>query len=64
MKVYCAHASVQPYGPGGYLVCGLCGKEWYSQDAAPTVVLGVTDPKEIVRYPFLRKLRDDKHRGE
>lgn len=52
MKVFCSHKTALPYGPGGYLVCGLCGSEWYAQDAAPFITLGVTDPLEVDRYPF------------
>lgn len=55
MQVYCAHASAVPYGKHGYMVCGLCGKEWYSIDPAPIVVIAVTSVAEVNRYPFERE---------
>lgn len=60
MNVYCSHPSAQPYGSGGYLVCGICGAEWYTQDPAPLSVIGVTNIREVKRYPFLRSHRDKK----
>jgi len=61
VNVYCSHGAAQPYGIGGYIVCGMCGKEWYSCDPAPLVVIAVTSAAEVDRYPFLletRKLRE------
>lgn len=56
--VYCAHGAVQPYGAGGFLVCGLCGKDWYASDPAPLVIIGFTAASEVSRYPFLEWLRE------
>jgi hypothetical protein len=59
MNVYCAHGAAAPYGSYGYMTCGLCGSEWYSQDPAPLVVIGVTSQAEVERYPFQR-IEDEK----
>jgi len=59
MKVYCGHPLAQPYkGPGGYIVCGLCGSEWYSIDPAPIVVLGYTEIDEVPKHPYYKKRND------
>lgn len=62
MLVYCSHSAAQPYGIGGYLVCGLCGREWYSIDPAPLIAIGVTSPAEVDRYPFLIETRKRRER--
>lgn len=62
MEIYCAHPTAQPYGHGGYLVCGLCSKEWYADDPSPLVVIGYTEKADLPRYPFLREVRE--RRGE
>jgi hypothetical protein len=52
MNIYCAHPGVVPYGPGGYLMCPLCDHDWYAQDPAPLVIIGVTSSALVDRYPF------------
>lgn len=55
--VFCGHPTVQPYGPGGFLVCGLCGSEWYAMDKAPIKVLGYTTSAEVDPFPYLLETR-------
>lgn len=62
-EIYCAHSTALPHYRGGYVVCGLCGNEWYANDPAPLAVIGVTSAAEVNRYPFLVKMRDRQEKG-
>lgn len=53
-NIYCSHAAAAAYGAYGYMVCALCGSEWYSIDPAPFVIIGVTSKAEVDRYPFTK----------
>jgi hypothetical protein len=54
--VYCIHPFAQPWGYGGYCVCGICGSEWYGTDPAPLVVIGATSAAEVPRYKHLAEI--------
>lgn len=62
-EVYCLHALARPWNYGGFLICGLCGSEWYSTDPAPLVVIAVTSAAEVPRYKFLLQTRERQDNG-
>lgn len=63
MEVYCTHTSAKPWGHGGYIVCGLCGSEWYASEPAPFVVIGDTNKADVPRYKFLVETRERQDNG-